>query len=108
MARRKREVEHENYERWLVSYADFITLLFAFFVVMYSISSVNDGKYRVLSDTLTDAFQTPAQSAEPIQVGEETKSIVPIKGDFAPSVGEVEPPPEEVVEPEVDEPTKHH
>ncbi|MES9898395.1 MAG: flagellar motor protein MotD [Sedimenticola sp.] len=104
MARRKREEEHENYERWLVSYADFITLLFAFFVVMYSISSVNDGKYRVLSDTLTDAFQTSAQSAEPIQVGEEIKSIVPIKGDFAPSAGEVEPPPEEVVEPEVDEP----
>ena len=35
-------------ERWLVSYADFITLMFAFFVVMYAISSVNDGKYRVL------------------------------------------------------------
>ncbi|MGZ5818240.1 MAG: flagellar motor protein MotB, partial [Burkholderiaceae bacterium] len=36
--RRKPEEEHENHERWLVSYADFITLLFAFFVVMYSIS----------------------------------------------------------------------
>ncbi|HRE16841.1 MAG TPA: flagellar motor protein MotB, partial [Rhodocyclaceae bacterium] len=35
--------EHENHERWLVSYADFITLLFAFFVVMYAISSVNEG-----------------------------------------------------------------
>ena len=48
--RRKAEEEHENHERWLVSYADFITLLFAFFVVMYAISSVNEGKYRVLSD----------------------------------------------------------
>ncbi|GGP28287.1 flagellar motor protein MotD [Silvimonas amylolytica] len=57
MARRKREEEHENHERWLVSYADFITLLFAFFVVMYAISSVNEGKYRVLSDSLVNAFQ---------------------------------------------------
>ena len=42
----------ENLERWLVSYADFVTLLFAFFVVMYAVSSVNEGKYRVLSQTL--------------------------------------------------------
>jgi chemotaxis protein MotB len=56
MARKKQEEEHENHERWLVSYADFITLLFAFFVVMYSISSVNTGKYRVLSDALGNAF----------------------------------------------------
>ncbi len=57
MARRKREEEHENHERWLVSYADFITLLFAFFVVMYALSSINEGKYRVLSDSLTNAFR---------------------------------------------------
>ncbi|MFM1891197.1 MAG: flagellar motor protein, partial [Pseudomonadota bacterium] len=61
MARRRRREreEHENLERWLVSYADFVTLLFAFFVVMYAISSVNEGKYRVLSDTLTEAFRDP-------------------------------------------------
>ena len=59
MARRRRrqEEEHENHERWLVSYADFITLLFAFFVVMYAISSVNEGKYKVLSNSLTNAFR---------------------------------------------------
>lgn len=58
MSRRKRrQEEEENHERWLVSYADFITLLFAFFVVMYAISSLNEGKYRVLSATLTDAFK---------------------------------------------------
>jgi len=57
MARRQKHEEHENLERWLVSYADFITLLFAFFVVMYSISQVNDGKYRVLSDSLVSAFK---------------------------------------------------
>jgi chemotaxis protein MotB len=57
MVRRKREDEHENHERWLVSYADFITLLFAFFVVMYALSSVNEGKYRVLSDSMVSAFR---------------------------------------------------
>jgi chemotaxis protein MotB len=59
MARKKAPEEHENLERWLVSYADFITLLFAFFVVMYAISSVNEGKYRVMSDSLISAFKEP-------------------------------------------------
>ena len=45
-------------ERWLVSYADFMTLLMAFFVVMYSISSVSEQKYRVLSNTFSGAFNT--------------------------------------------------
>ena len=67
MARRKKqEEEHENHERWLVSYADFITLLFAFFVVMYAVSSVNEGKYRVLSRSLGVAFGTPSQQSAPI------------------------------------------
>ncbi len=57
MRRRKHSEEHENHDRWLVSYADFITLLFAFFVVMYAISSVNEGKYKVLSNSLVNAFQ---------------------------------------------------
>nr|WP_314861266.1 flagellar motor protein MotD [uncultured Undibacterium sp.] len=58
MARKKYAEEPDNHERWLVSYADFMTLLFAFFVVMYAISSVNDGKYRVLSNALNGAFGT--------------------------------------------------
>lgn len=60
--KKKTEESHENHERWLVSYADFITLLFAFFVVMYAVSSVNEGKYRVLSSSIVNAFksnQTP-------------------------------------------------
>lgn len=57
----------ESTDRWLVSYADFITLLFAFFVVMYSISNVNVGKYRVLSDSVSSAFS--AQSNSPFPVG---------------------------------------
>jgi chemotaxis protein MotB len=56
MARKRYEEESDNHDRWLVSYADFITLLFAFFVVMYALSSVNEGKYRVLSNSLLNAF----------------------------------------------------
>lgn len=58
MARKKYHEEPDNHDRWLVSYADFMTLLFAFFVVMYAISSLNEGKYRVLSNALTGAFGT--------------------------------------------------
>lgn len=56
MRRRAYVEEQENHERWLISYADFITLLFAFFVVMYSISSVNTHKYTALTSALGDAF----------------------------------------------------
>lgn len=57
MIRRKPiEEDEENPERWLVSYADFITLLFAFFVVMYAISSVNQSKYSDLTSSMGTAF----------------------------------------------------
>ena len=62
--RRRRQAESENHERWLVSYADFITLLFAFFVVMYSISSVNEGKYKVLSKALGTVFGVEQPSVQ--------------------------------------------
>ena len=74
MARKQKHEEHENHERWLVSYADFITLLFAFFVVMYSISSVNEGKYRVLSDSMMAAFRSQPKTLLPIQEGQPAKS----------------------------------
>ena len=75
--RNKRSIEqNDNVDRWLVSYADFITLLFAFFVVMYAISSINEGKYRVLSDTLVAAFKTPPKSPQPIQIGQPIEQSV--------------------------------
>jgi chemotaxis protein MotB len=76
MARRRRHEEHENHERWLVSYADFITLLFAFFVVMYSISSLNEGKYKVLSEALVGVFNEPERSIKPIPIGEQKPQTV--------------------------------
>ncbi|PUA29698.1 MAG: flagellar motor protein MotB [Cellvibrio sp. 79] len=82
MVRRRREDIHINHERWLISYADFITLLFAFFVVMYSISQVNVSKYRVLSDTFIEAFNQPTNSqtnAEPSeQLNPSNDVITPI------------------------------
>lgn len=53
-----------NHERWLVSYADFITLLFAFFVVMYSLSTLNEGKYRVMSNSVVGAFGRFKQTSD--------------------------------------------
>lgn len=97
MARRKRPEEHENHERWLVSYADFITLLFAFFVVMYSISSVNEGKYRVLSETLESVFSQPTRSTQPIQVGEVSRG----QGERVASPGKPELPDFEIELPEL-------
>lgn len=76
MARKKPQEEHENLERWLVSYADFITLLFAFFVVMYALSSVNEGKYRVLSDSLIQAFQEKPTSDKLINMGQKNPEIL--------------------------------
>jgi chemotaxis protein MotB len=79
MVRRRREDIHVNHERWLVSYADFITLLFAFFVVMYSISQVSDSKYRVLSDTFIEAFNQPTNSqtnAEPSEQLNPSNSVI--------------------------------
>lgn len=86
MARRRQPEEHENHERWLVSYADFITLLFAFFVVMYSISSINEGKYKILSDSLVGVFNQTDRAVKPIPIGEERPRTT------APALSEVDQP----------------
>jgi chemotaxis protein MotB len=56
MARKKRHIEHPNHERWLVSYADFITLLFAFFVVMFATSQTDKTKAQQVSDAIKKAL----------------------------------------------------
>ncbi len=65
MARKRRKRPKENGDRWLVSYADFITLLFAFFTSMYAISSVNEGKYKTLSSALSTAFNRAVETTPP-------------------------------------------
>ena len=67
---RKRHEEHTNHEAWAIPYGDLITLLLAFFVVMYALSSVNEGKYRLLSDSLYAAFRGEPRTLEPVEVGQ--------------------------------------
>ncbi|MFT6101802.1 MAG: chemotaxis protein MotB [Gammaproteobacteria bacterium] len=81
---KRRPIDLEiNHERWLVSYADFVTLLFAFFVVMYSVSHVSENKYQELSESLNEVFsessQNDSQSAAPVinsQEIDQGKSVV--------------------------------
>ncbi|MBP7970910.1 MAG: flagellar motor protein MotD [Aquaspirillum sp.] len=81
MARRRQNTEeHENLERWMVSYADFVTLLFAFFVVMYAISSVNEGKYKELSAAVISAFRDGSITPTVLQqTGQAANSMVAIE-----------------------------
>src|SRR6185295_15167130 len=57
MARAKKHAEHENHERWLVSYADFITLLFAFFVVMFATAQGDKTKAKQVSESVKRAIE---------------------------------------------------
>lgn len=59
--------KHEDTHRWVVSYADFITLLFAFFVVMYAISSVNVSKYKSLAEGMHSAFSQTGKKHAQVQ-----------------------------------------
>jgi chemotaxis protein MotB len=76
MARKSRHDEHINHEAWAIPYGDLVTLLLAFFVVMYSISSVNEGKYRVVSDSLNAAFRGAPSTTAPIQIGGKAATTV--------------------------------
>jgi chemotaxis protein MotB len=57
MRRRQKHLVHENHERWMVSYADFITLLFALFVVMFAASQTDKGKAKQVSAAVKQAFE---------------------------------------------------
>jgi chemotaxis protein MotB len=63
MARKAHHQEHANHERWLVSYADFITLLFAFFVVMFATSQTDKARAQQVSDSVKAALEKGGVSA---------------------------------------------
>jgi chemotaxis protein MotB len=63
MSRKKKHPEHENHERWLVSYADFITLLFAFFVVMFASSQSDKGMAKQVSESVKRAIENDHAAA---------------------------------------------
>jgi chemotaxis protein MotB len=100
MLRRPPNHESGNDERWLVSYADFVTLLFAFFVVMYAVARSNHVELAELSRTLSAAFVSTPRSMEPIQVGDPLlaasphvvdTSAEPGYADVTPGNTEIEP-----------------
>ena len=71
MGRKKKHEEHANHEAWAIPYGDLLTLLLAFFVVMYAISSINEGKYRIMADAMSTAFGGPPRTIKQVQVGNE-------------------------------------
>jgi chemotaxis protein MotB len=83
MARKKKHEDHVNHEAWAIPYGDLVTLLFALFTVMYAISSVNEGKFRVLSDAMVAAFNGAPKSTRPLNIGEPE----PGKGGEKPLIG---------------------
>jgi chemotaxis protein MotB len=83
MARKKKHEEHQNHEAWAIPYGDLVTLLFALFTVMYAMSSVNEGKFRVLSDSMIAAFHGAPKSMQPVNIGDKQ----PGKGGDRPLTG---------------------
>jgi chemotaxis protein MotB len=83
MAKRRTKEHMENHERWLVSYADFITLLFAFFVVMYGMSAVDAKKMKQVEQSFQQAFNPTG----PAGIG----TIPVIEAQFAQNLVELSP-----------------
>jgi len=77
MARKRKLEEHENHERWLVSYADFITLLLALFVMMYAVSQLNEGKYQRVAGSQVSALG--AQSDRSVLIMPESVPLSPVQ-----------------------------
>jgi chemotaxis protein MotB len=86
--RRKRPAPHAHHDRWLVSYADFITLLFAFFVVLYSAAEIDKKKMSQVAASIQVAFQQMGAlpSSAPVPLN-------PVPSPPAPAVAKVTPPP---------------
>ena len=59
---RRHSVEHDNVERWLVSYADYMTLLFALFVVLYAMAMVDEEPFETATESIGRVFQANEES----------------------------------------------
>ncbi len=84
-SRRRGEDEHENLDRWLISYADFITLMFTFFAALYALSSVDKAKMEQFSGSLNQTFRVIDKPIAVIDTGESTlaQNIRKVTGDMA-------------------------
>ena len=85
MSRRKKHPAHANHERWLVSYADFITLLFAFFVVLYASSQTDSKKVQQVAAAVQAGYQQ-------MGVFSGTAPGAMVRSDSAPPSGSISPP----------------
>ena len=56
--KRRHMVEHDNVHRWLVSYADYMTLMFALFVVLYAMAMINEKPFEIITESFGRVFQT--------------------------------------------------
>ena len=79
--KRQHHEEHANHEAWAIPYADLLTLLLALFVVMYAVSVVNTGKYKVMSESMYEAFNGTPRSivmiAPPKDQGHDNSQQIP-------------------------------
>jgi flagellar motor protein MotB len=86
--------EHENGERWLVSYSDMITVLMALFIVLFAISSVNEGKFKELSASLSEGFNGGNPSVLDGSTGNQPAADAPdptVTPSAEPTIGAEEP-----------------
>jgi len=100
---RRRAASHENHERWLVSYADFITLLFAFFVVMFASSQKDKSAAKAVSDSVREAIEHGQMSTVMSMVlgrGRHENSKPPVNPEKV-KISENQPP-------QIGNPTNHH
>src|SRR5690242_13980433 len=94
--KRHKAAEHENHERWLVSYADFITLLFAFFVVMFASTQADKQKAKAVSDSVRQALEQGEFSTAISTVlgrGRHEASRPPLNPDRVSRSDNIPPPP---------------
>jgi chemotaxis protein MotB len=75
--RKHKHEDHLNHEAWAIPYADLMTLLLAFFVVMYAVSAVNEGKYRVMSQSMTEAFNGSSHVIAPMPKAGPARNVTP-------------------------------
>jgi chemotaxis protein MotB len=73
--KRRHQEEHINHERWAIPYGDLITLLLALFVVMYAVSAVNETKFRVMAQSINEAFNGTGKVIEPVRDAEPATQV---------------------------------
>ncbi|MEW6601697.1 MAG: OmpA family protein [Nitrospirota bacterium] len=87
--KRSKKEEHENVERWMVSYADFVTLLFCFFTAMYAISNIDTNKLGKFVDSMRSAFNVEGARGNAVSVIEGVQIFIPADVEVESNVNEI-------------------